>query len=117
MADKVLVLLAATFTALMSSSPAGAQPVTGVEHWIEHSNLKLQVWEKFVDAAGGKPIVVLAHGSGVGGRESFDLHAPLRCLPIPPVYRAGCAGSRTWKNTSSWRIMPSSLRARSSMAS
>ena len=117
MADKVLVLLAAAFAALVFSGPAAAQPITGVEHSVEHSNLKLQVWEKFVDTAAGKPVVVLAHGSGVGGRESFDLHAPLRCLPIPPVYRAGCAGSRTWKNTSSWRIMPSSLRARSSMAS
>lgn len=75
-AAQVTVRLAATVAALVVSSPTLAQAVTGVEHWVEHANLKLQVWEKFVDTAAGKPVVVLAHGSGVGGRESFDLQVP-----------------------------------------
>ena len=74
--EQANVLLVAVFAALVVSSPAAAQPVTGVEHWVEHANLRLQIWEKFVDTAAGKPVVVLAHGSGVGGRESFDLQVP-----------------------------------------
>lgn len=74
--SEVATLLAATLAALAVCGPAAAQPVTGVEHWVEHANLRLQVWEKFVDSAAGKPVVVLAHGSGVGGRGSFDLQVP-----------------------------------------
>jgi pimeloyl-ACP methyl ester carboxylesterase len=72
----VTVLLAAVLIALAVSNNAAAQPVTGIEHWVEHATLRLQVWEKFVGSPAGKPVVVLAHGSGVGGRESFDLQVP-----------------------------------------
>ncbi len=36
------------------------------------------MWEKYLEVAAGKPIVVLAHGSGTAGRESFDLQVPGR---------------------------------------
>ena len=74
--DQLPVLLAAGLTAMTLSGSVGAEPVTGVEHRVEHAQLRLQVWEKFVDQATGKPVVILAHGSGVGGRESFDLQVP-----------------------------------------
>lgn len=64
------------FSLLMQVAPVSAQEVNAVEHWVEHAGLRLYVWEKYVDGPGGKPIVVLAHGSGTAGRESFDLQVP-----------------------------------------
>lgn len=46
------------------------------EHWVTRGAVRLFVWEKFVDSPAGKPVVVLAHGSGTAGRESFDLQVP-----------------------------------------
>ena len=66
-------VLLATFA---SVTPVAAQEVSGVEHWVEHAGLKLYVWEKYVGSPAGKPVVVLAHGSGTAGRESFDLQVP-----------------------------------------
>lgn len=76
MAERLCVLLVVTLSALVFLAPACAQPVTGAEHWVEHSEVKLYLWEKYVDSSAGKPVVVLAHGSGVGGRDSFDLQVP-----------------------------------------
>jgi pimeloyl-ACP methyl ester carboxylesterase len=61
---------------LASVAPLSAQEVSGVEHWVEHAGVRLYVWEKFVGTPAGVPIVVLAHGSGTAGRESFDLQVP-----------------------------------------
>lgn len=67
---------AALLSLLIGVMPVAAQEVSGVEHWVEHAGLKLYVWEKYVDSPAGKPIIVLAHGSGTAGRESFDLQVP-----------------------------------------
>lgn len=67
---------AALLSLLIGVMPVAAQEVSGVEHWVEHAGLKLYVWEKYVGSPVGKPIVVLAHGSGTAGRESFDLQVP-----------------------------------------
>lgn len=50
--------------------------VVGEEHWVEHDDVRIYLWEKYVDTADGKPVVVLAHGSATAGRESFDLDVP-----------------------------------------
>jgi pimeloyl-ACP methyl ester carboxylesterase len=52
------------------------QPVQGAEHGVTHGEVRLFLWEKFQGSAEGKPVVVLAHGSATGGRESFDLQVP-----------------------------------------
>jgi pimeloyl-ACP methyl ester carboxylesterase len=61
---------------LASSAVTASEHVTGEEHWIEHDGVEIFVWEKYVDAPDGKPVVVLAHGSATAGRESFDLQVP-----------------------------------------
>jgi pimeloyl-ACP methyl ester carboxylesterase len=53
-----------------------AQTVNGVEHWVEYAGNKLYVWEKYAGNPGGKPVVILAHGSATAGRGSFDLQVP-----------------------------------------
>ncbi|MCP4687454.1 MAG: alpha/beta hydrolase [Desulfobacterales bacterium] len=62
----------------VASSRDVAGDVAGSEHRVPHDGMRLHVWEKYRGEAGGKPIVVLAHGSATGGRESFDLQAPGR---------------------------------------
>jgi pimeloyl-ACP methyl ester carboxylesterase len=61
---------------LVSVVSVAAQEVSGVEHWVEQAGLTLYVWEKYVGSPAGQPVVVLAHGSGTAGRESFDLQVP-----------------------------------------
>lgn len=61
---------AAFMTRTAPNRPAGA------EHWVEHGGVRLYVWEKYLEAPAGKPVVVLAHGSATAGRESFDLQVP-----------------------------------------
>lgn len=55
---------------------ASGTRVEAVEHWIPHDGSRLYVREKYVDPPQGKPVLVLAHGSGTAGRESFDLQMP-----------------------------------------
>ena len=43
------------------------------EHWVEHSGIKLYIYEKCQGNSCYKPIVILLHGSATAGRESFDL--------------------------------------------
>jgi alpha-beta hydrolase superfamily lysophospholipase len=43
---------------------------------VEHTGLKLYVWEKYAGSPAGKPVVILVHGSTSAGRESFDLQVP-----------------------------------------
>ena len=68
----VAILLVLTFCA----QPLFAQQVNSAEHWLEQGAVRLYVWEKVVGNAAGKPVVVLAHGSGTAGKESFDLQVP-----------------------------------------
>src|SRR5215475_7926102 len=76
MRRRTVVGCAVTFYVLASFMSVAAQEVSGVEHWVEHVGLKLYVWEKYLGSPAGKPVVVLAHGSGTAGRESFDLQVP-----------------------------------------
>lgn len=52
------------------------EEIHGVAHEVQHEGLRLHVWEKFAGGPEGKPVLVLAHGSATGGRESFDLQVP-----------------------------------------
>ncbi len=70
------VVSAIMLYALSALTPSAAQAVSGVEHWVEHAGIKLYVWEKYAGNPGGKPVVILAHGSATAGRESFDLQVP-----------------------------------------
>jgi pimeloyl-ACP methyl ester carboxylesterase len=76
MRPRTVVGYAVIFSVLTSVMSVAAQEVSGVEHWVEHTGLKLYVWEKYAGSPAGKPVVVLAHGSTSAGRESFDLQVP-----------------------------------------
>ncbi|EYC52772.1 hypothetical protein AZ34_03325 [Hylemonella gracilis str. Niagara R] len=52
------------------------EEIHGVAHEVQHEGLRLHVWEKYTGSPQGKPVLVLAHGSATGGRESFDLQVP-----------------------------------------
>jgi pimeloyl-ACP methyl ester carboxylesterase len=69
---------AVLFSVFFPVVSAAAQEVSGTEHWVEHAGLRLHVWEKYAGSPAGKPVVVLAHGSGTAGRESFDLQVPAK---------------------------------------
>ena len=53
-------------------------PVIGVEHWTRKGNVRLFLWEKYVDAAEGKPAVLFVHGSSMASQPTFDLTVPGR---------------------------------------
>lgn len=55
---------------------AEGQTVHGESHWVAQGGIRLFVWEKYQGVPGGKPVVMLAHGSATAGRESFDLKVP-----------------------------------------
>jgi len=76
MRPRAVVGCAVFCSVLVSVMSVAAQEVSGVEHWVEHAGLRLYVWEKYAGSPAGKPVVVLAHGSGTAGRESFDLQVP-----------------------------------------
>lgn len=57
-------------------SLAVSEPVKGVEHWVDNGNIRLYVWEKYLENPAVKPIIVLCHGSATAGKESFDLQVP-----------------------------------------
>src|ERR671922_2276594 len=76
MKSRTMVGCAVLVSVLASVMAVAAQEVSGVEHWVEQAGLTLYVWEKYVGSPAGKPVVVLAHGSGTAGRESFDLQVP-----------------------------------------
>src|SRR5689334_23715460 len=56
--------------------------VTGVEHWAGKAtldgNVRLFLWEKFVDTPDGKPAVLFVHGSSMASQPTFDLSVPGR---------------------------------------
>ena len=56
--------------------------VTGVEHWTRKGtadgDVRLFLWEKFVDVPDGKPAVLFVHGSSMASQPTFDLTVPGR---------------------------------------
>ncbi len=58
--------------------PVADAAVTGVEHWTHKGDVRLFLWEKYVDSAAGKPAVLFVHGSSMASQPTFDLHVPGR---------------------------------------
>jgi pimeloyl-ACP methyl ester carboxylesterase len=54
------------------------QAVTGVAHWTHKDDVRLFLWEKFVDSPAGKPAVLFVHGSSMASQPTFDLSVPGR---------------------------------------
>jgi pimeloyl-ACP methyl ester carboxylesterase len=52
--------------------------VTGVEHWTHKGDVRLFLWEKFVDTPDDKPALLFAHGSSMASQPTFDLDVPGR---------------------------------------
>jgi pimeloyl-ACP methyl ester carboxylesterase len=56
--------------------------VTGREHWTHKKtadgDVRLFLWEKFVDTPEGKPAVLFVHGSSMASQPTFDLTVPGR---------------------------------------
>jgi pimeloyl-ACP methyl ester carboxylesterase len=52
--------------------------VTGVEHWTNKGDVRLFLWEKFVDSPEHKPAVLFVHGSSMASQPTFDLSVPGR---------------------------------------
>jgi pimeloyl-ACP methyl ester carboxylesterase len=59
-----------------------ALQVTGVEHWAKKKtpdgDVRLFLWEKYVDTSEGKPAVLFVHGSSMASQPTFDLTVPGR---------------------------------------
>jgi pimeloyl-ACP methyl ester carboxylesterase len=56
--------------------------VIGVEHWASKATLdgdvRLFLWEKYVDTPEGKPAALFVHGSSMASQPTFDLDVPGR---------------------------------------
>src|SRR2546429_6385949 len=56
--------------------------VTGIEHWAQKQTpdgeVRLFLWEKYVDTPEGKPAVLFVHGSSMASQPTFDLTVPDR---------------------------------------
>ncbi len=70
------IMFFAVCLVLATTSFGASRPVSGVEHWVNNGPIRIYVWEKFVDSAKNKPVIVLCHGSATAGKESFDLQVP-----------------------------------------
>src|SRR5437016_13021596 len=57
---------------------AAGAPVTGVGHWAHKGDVRLFLWEKYVDSPEGKPAVLFVHGSSMASQPTFDLAVPDR---------------------------------------
>jgi pimeloyl-ACP methyl ester carboxylesterase len=59
-----------------------ATQVTGVEHWANKPSrggeIRLFLWEKYVDSPLDKPAVLFVHGSSMASQPTFDLTVPGR---------------------------------------
>jgi pimeloyl-ACP methyl ester carboxylesterase len=62
----------------MHLTPHPNATVTGVEHWTHKGDVRLFLWEKFVDTPAGKPAVLFVHGSSMASQPTFDLSVPGR---------------------------------------
>ena len=58
---------------VMSESTGVNTPVTGIEHWTQKGDVRLFLWEKFVDAPDNQPAVLFVHGSSMASQPTFDL--------------------------------------------
>src|SRR5207237_1498039 len=67
---------------LGSSAMDKATQVTGIEHWAQKQTpdgeVRLFLWEKYVDTPEGKPAVLFVHGSSMASQPTFDLTVPGR---------------------------------------
>lgn len=56
--------------------------ITGQAHWTTkptpEGDVKLFLWEKYVDSPAGKPAVLFVHGSSMASQPTFDLTVPGR---------------------------------------
>jgi pimeloyl-ACP methyl ester carboxylesterase len=52
--------------------------VIGQEHWARKGDVRLFLWEKYVDSREGKPVVLFVHGSSMASQPTFDLTVPGR---------------------------------------
>src|SRR5205823_4589154 len=56
--------------------------VTGVAHWAQKNtpdgDVRLFLWEKYVDSPEAKPAVLFVHGSSMASQPTFDLAVPGR---------------------------------------
>ena len=77
-AVKMRFLLSGIFVCcVLAAAPVRADDITtGVEYFAESAGNKIRIWEKVAGTADGKPVIVLAHGSGTAGQGSFDLQVP-----------------------------------------
>jgi pimeloyl-ACP methyl ester carboxylesterase len=57
---------------------AAAGDISAIDHRLEHGHIAIHLHEKYVAPLAHRPVVVLAHGSGSAGQESFDLQVPDR---------------------------------------
>jgi pimeloyl-ACP methyl ester carboxylesterase len=62
----------------MSESLRIDKAVTGREHFTHKGDVRLFMWEKFVDTPEGKPAVLFVHGSSMASQPTFDLTVPGR---------------------------------------
>ncbi|MFN0162999.1 MAG: alpha/beta hydrolase [Burkholderiales bacterium] len=63
----------------MNTGNAASGAVTGVEHWTtKGADVRLFMWEKFLDSPAGKPAVLFVHGSSMASTPTFDLTVPGR---------------------------------------
>src|SRR5437762_1872554 len=47
--------------------------VIGNEHWAHKGDVRLFLWEKYVDSPDGKPALLFVHGSSMASQPTFDL--------------------------------------------
>jgi pimeloyl-ACP methyl ester carboxylesterase len=52
--------------------------VEGIEHWAKKDQVRLFLWEKFVDSPQDKPPLLFVHGSSMASQPTFDLSVPGR---------------------------------------
>ena len=53
--------------------------IVGEEHWVYKGDVRLFLWEKYVDCpAGKKGTVLFVHGSSMASQPTFDLRVPGR---------------------------------------
>jgi pimeloyl-ACP methyl ester carboxylesterase len=76
--QRAFTLCCAILLLMRGVAVADDTPVSSATHWVSRGDVRIHVWEKFVGAPGGKPVLVLAHGSATAGKESFDLAVPGR---------------------------------------
>jgi len=62
----------------MNDAATRAMAVTGREHWTRKGEVRLFLWEKFVESPAGKPAVLFVHGSSMASQPTFDLAVPGR---------------------------------------